>query len=91
MLTMTAEAATAIRALADRQVASDRAGLRIANAEAGKFTAIMVAGPAPDDQLVESAGARLFVAADAAASVADFALDASTDSTGSVTFALLQA
>lgn len=88
MLTMTLEAAEAIRTLAHRQKASERAGLRIANGESGNFTAIMVAGPAVGDELIEDGGARLFVAADVAETLTDMALDASVDAQGGVKFAL---
>jgi Fe-S cluster assembly iron-binding protein IscA len=88
MLTMTIEAAEAIRGLAVRQKTSDVAGLRIANGEAGRFTAIMVTAPAIGDELIEEAGARVFVAAEAAELLADMALDASVDAQGNLKFVL---
>lgn len=91
MLTMTLDAAAAIRALADQQNAPDDAGLRIANSEAGMFTANLVDGPDVGDDLIEDGGARLFVAPEAAQLLGDLTLDANVDPAGSVTFAFREA
>jgi hypothetical protein len=80
--------AEAIRALAYKQAESGVAGLRIAKGEAGSFTAIIVSAPAAGDELIEDAGARVFVAAEAVELLAEMALDASVDAQGGVKFVL---
>ncbi|MFT4280790.1 HesB/IscA family protein [Microbacterium sp.] len=91
MLTLTENATIAVKSLTE-QVSTDTGGLRISEAVAPETGyALTIAGaPEPDDTVVESAGARVFV--DRAASIAldDRVLDARVSDDGSVGFALAQ-
>jgi iron-sulfur cluster assembly protein len=89
MLTLTNDAASAIRNLTTQPELPDETGLRIAAspAEAGPPLAISLsAGPQPGDQLVESDGARVYLDSDAAAALDDKALDADVSDQGEVRF-----
>jgi iron-sulfur cluster assembly protein len=89
MLTLTNDAASAIRNLTAQPEPPDATGLRIAAspAEVGPPLAISLsAGPQPGDQLVESDGARVYLDSDAAAALEDKALDADVSDQGEVHF-----
>jgi Fe-S cluster assembly iron-binding protein IscA len=88
MLTLTDDAVVAIRTLTDGQAVSDEGGLRIASDAAGELTLTLTGGPSQGDQVVEDAGARLFLAPEAAQALDDKALDATIDEKGSVQFAV---
>jgi iron-sulfur cluster assembly protein len=91
MLTLTENATIAVKSLTE-QVSTDTGGLRISEAVAPETGyALSIAGaPEPQDTVVETDGARVFV--DPAASIAlnDRVLDARVSDDGSVGFALAQ-
>ena len=89
MLTLTARAAETIRVLTSQPGVPDDTGLRMSlqDSEAGTL-ALSLAGPQPDDDVIEEAGARVFVQRDAAAMVADRELDAQLDEQGRASFKL---
>jgi len=91
MLTLTDNASTIIKNLADQTAVSDHAGLRISAAEGAAGLAVdLTPAPEPDDQVVESAGARVFIEQGAATVLEDKVLDAELDEGGAVTFAIGQ-
>ncbi|QSB15431.1 adhesin [Natronosporangium hydrolyticum] len=91
MLTVTDNAAAAIRSLTTQPDVPDGAGLRIAtDASAGALQLSVSAGPHEGDQVVDESGARLFLDGDAALLLDDKALDATVDDQGSVQFALAE-
>jgi len=93
MLTLTENASTAIKGLAERALGTETGGLRISSPEEGATgLAVAVAPePAPQDEIVESDGARIFLDATASAAVSDKILDAQLDDDGAVRFALAHA
>jgi iron-sulfur cluster assembly protein len=89
MLTLTTNAADTIRALVDGSEIPDAGGLRIAkDPAAGALALSLAAVPAEDDQVVEAAGARLFLEPEAAVILEDKTLDATSDAEGRVQFGL---
>ena len=93
MLTLTPNAATAIRALVEASDLPDSAaGLRIANEpdQAASLTLSLAAVPAEDDQVVDESGARVFLAPQAATLLDGKALDAATDGEGHLQFGITQ-
>jgi iron-sulfur cluster assembly protein len=94
MLTLTPNAATAIRALVEASdLPDDAAGLRIANDPAQAETSLtlsLAAVPAEDDQVVDESGARVFLAPQAATLLDDKALDAASDGEGHLEFGITQ-
>jgi iron-sulfur cluster assembly protein len=96
MLTLTENAAVVVTNLADRTLgalpdATD-AGLRISSTEAGdNFEVAVAPRPEPSDQVVESAGARVYLEETVATVLDDKILDAQIDEGGSVRFSLAQA
>jgi iron-sulfur cluster assembly protein len=87
MLTVTDTAVRVIRDLTAQQPAPEGAGLRIANdPAAGALTLALVERPIQGDQVVDSAGARIFLDPDAAELLDDKALDAAIDAQGAVLF-----
>lgn len=92
MLTVTNNAAAAIRSLTSQPDIPDGAGLRIAADQSAGALQLSVA-PAPEqgDQVVDDAGgARLFLDTDAALLLDDKALDATMDEQGGIQFALAE-
>lgn len=91
MLTVTDNAAAAIRSLTSQPDIPDGAGLRIAADQSAGALQLSVA-PAPEqgDQVVADAGARLFLDTDAALLLDDKALDATMDEQGGIQFALAE-
>lgn len=91
MLTLTENATIAVKSLTE-QIPADTGGLRISEAASPDqgFALNLAGGPEPQDTVVETDGARVFV--DPAASVAlnDRVLDAQVADDGSVGFALAQ-
>ncbi|MDM4761991.1 iron-sulfur cluster biosynthesis family protein [Galbitalea sp. SE-J8] len=93
MLTLTENAATVVKTIADQAPEADQVGLRIAAdaTDAAELTLAVVTEPQPDDQVVESAGARVFLEPNAALLLDDKVLDADVAENGSVTFAVANA
>jgi iron-sulfur cluster assembly protein len=82
MLTLTESASVLIKNLTDQTAAAD-AGLRISAADPGGTLAVdLTPAPEPTDQVVESAGARVFLEENAAAALSDKVLDAQVDGEG---------
>jgi Fe-S cluster assembly iron-binding protein IscA len=90
MLTLTDNAVTAIRALTSQPEQSPETGLRIMGQGQGvpPFQLTLAETPAEGDQVIETNGARVFVADDAAEALADKALDAEVDDQGGVAFSV---
>ena len=89
MLTLTDRAAETIRILTSQPGVPADTGLRMSlqDSEAGTL-ALSLAAPQADDDVIEEAGARVFVQRDAAAMVADRELDAELDEQGRASFRL---
>lgn len=91
MLAVTDNAAMAIRDITEAQEVPPGAGLRIAaDAAAGSLTLSLAAEPFDGDQVVDAAGARVFLDSDAALLLDDKALDAEVDAAGAVQFAVAE-
>lgn len=87
MLTLTENASTLIKNLADQTAVAENAGLRIsAGADAAQLSVDLTPAPEPDDKVVESAGARVFLEETAALALDDKVLDAHMDDGGAVRF-----
>lgn len=92
MLTLTENASTLIKNLADQTAVAEDAGLRIsADADSANLTVDLTPAPEPTDAIIESAGARVFLEENAAEVLADKVLDAQLDEGGAVRFAIGQA
>ena len=87
MLTLTPSAVEAVDALLQNPGVPDEAGLRIAATAASELELGIVAGPAPDDQVIEEGDARVFVDATVAPMLDDARLEAQTEG-NQVAFAL---
>jgi iron-sulfur cluster assembly protein len=84
MLTLTDDARTAIQSLTSTPDSPPEAGVRIAaavpaNGAAPELALGVAAAPEPGDQVVDDAGARLFLEPVAASSLEDQTLDARID------------
>jgi iron-sulfur cluster assembly protein len=89
MLTMTDNAATAIRDITSQEAVPPGAGLRIAADESGDGLLLSLAAqPFEGDQIVDSAGARLFLDQYAAALLDGMELDVTVDPSGDLQFAV---
>jgi len=87
MLTMTENAISTIRQLETASDVPDGTGLRIASSPTdGSLTLSLVVAPAPGDEVIEDAGAMLFLDQAAAAMLDDKTMDASVNSEGRVEF-----
>ena len=87
MLTLTDSATTEIRNIMSDPQVPDGCGLRIANdPSAGGLTLTLASAPAEDDQVLDDAGARVFLEPQAAQLLDDKALDAATDGAGELQF-----
>lgn len=95
MLTLTENASAIVATLVSRQDDGAEAGLRIQTADGAgpsgetRFAVNVVAAPEPSDQVVEGAGARVFLEQPAAEALSDKVLDAGVDGEGAVSFTLL--
>lgn len=94
MLTLTETAADVVKQLTDTEAPSDEAGLRIrtqAEGEEGPGL-ILAAAAAPEDgdQVLDEAGARVFLDESAAVMLEDKILDAQVSPDGAVQFAVGQ-
>src|SRR5438445_212439 len=88
MLTLTDNAKSEIRNLVSHPEVADEGGVRIASNSEGALTLAVAAGPAEGDQVVEDAGARVFLEEDAGALLDDKTLDAGVDPQGNLQFAI---
>lgn len=89
MLTLTENAATAVKDIVSRAPENEGVGLRIEGADdpRGGF-ALTLSGPQVTDDVVETSGARVFLDAAASAALDDRVLDAQVDDQGGVRFEL---
>jgi iron-sulfur cluster assembly protein len=91
MLTVTENAVTEIRNLTDQPQVPEGGGVRIAtDPAAGALTLSLVATPAEDDTVIDSDGARVFLDSGATAMLDDKTLDAVTDPSGQVQYAVAE-
>ena len=91
MLTLTENASAIVNEITS-QIGGDGPGLRIAvepGQEAG-FGITAADQPEPGDQVVEQAGATVYLESQAADALSDKVLDAAVDASGNVEFALGQ-
>jgi Fe-S cluster assembly iron-binding protein IscA len=90
MLTLTENASSLIKNLAEQTAVADDAGLRISttDADSTNFAVDFTPSPEPTDQVVENAGARVFLEENAATALSDKVLDAQVDAEGAVRFAI---
>ena len=89
MLTVTNNAATAIRDITSQDAVPPGSGLRIASEDGGNALVLsLVAQPSEGDQIVDSAGARLFLDQQAAQLLDDKELDVTVDPSGDVQIAV---
>ncbi|MEO6943131.1 MAG: iron-sulfur cluster assembly accessory protein [Lacisediminihabitans sp.] len=89
MLTLTENASTLIKTLSDQQAVTDDAGLRISpDTNGAELKLDLAKAPEATDQVVESAGARVFLEENVAVVLSDKTLDAQLDESGRVLFAI---
>ena len=90
MLELTDNATEVIRTIVDSSEMPAGAGLRVAGPQDGQegLTISTASTPREGDQVVESAGARVFVEPTAAVMLGDSALDARIEEDGAVQFML---
>jgi iron-sulfur cluster assembly protein len=88
VLTLTANAAQAIRDLTASAPEPAQGGIRISSQGegAGSLTLSLATAPEPTDAVVESEGARVYLDPVAATVLEDKSLDAGADDQGSVSF-----
>lgn len=91
MLTLTEKAQTVITGIVDGAQAPQTGGIRISQSPEGDGLHVAVANqPEAEDQVVESAGAKVFLDPQAAIALDDKVLDASAAEDGRVDFAIGQ-
>ncbi|WP_411721727.1 Fe-S cluster assembly protein HesB [Mycetocola sp.] len=90
MLTLTENASTIVRTITTQTAGSEESGLRISSAapESADLSVAVAESPEPLDEVVEVAGARVFLEENAAAVLNDKILDAQVDEKGAVRFAV---
>jgi iron-sulfur cluster assembly protein len=93
MLVLTQAAAEVVKSVTSAPQQSQAAGLRISSsvaqpAEPGALQVEAVSAPGADDQVLEAAGARVFIAPQAAGFLDDKVLDAQVDEAGNARFAI---
>jgi Fe-S cluster assembly iron-binding protein IscA len=93
MLVLTEAAAEVVKSVTSTPQAPDGTGLRIASSapepeDPGALKLAAVAGPVENDQVIETAGVRVFVESQAAAYLDDKVLDARLDEDGNAQFTL---
>jgi iron-sulfur cluster assembly protein len=93
MLVLTEAAAEVVKAMTSTPQASEGSGLRIApstapSAEPGALQVSAASGPGENDQVIEAAGAHVFLEPQAAAYLEDKVLDAQIDTEGKAHFSL---
>jgi iron-sulfur cluster assembly protein len=92
MLTLTDSAVTAIRNLTSQPELPEDTGLRIMSQSDGgpTYQVTLAETPAAGDQVIETAGARVFLEPGAAVALDDKSLDAQVDAEGTVAFTLAE-
>ncbi len=89
MLTLTENASNAVTTIVGQAVAAPGAGLRIAEDPASSNLGLIVAeGPLPGDEVIEEAGARVFLDDKAHDALDDKVLDAEYQPNGGVQFTI---
>ena len=93
MLVLTEAAAEVVKALTSTPQAPEGSGLRIASSAAepegpGALQVSTAPGPGEDDQVIEAAGAHIYLEPQAAVFLEDKVLDARVDSEGKPHFSL---
>lgn len=90
MLTLTDNASTIVKDITHQAGAPQSAGLRITGEDSPEPSFAVTAAPQPEpgDQVVEQAGATVYLDATAAQQLDDKVLDAGVDDSGNVSFAL---
>ena len=90
MLTLTDQASTVVKDLAERATGSDEAGLRISTLPDNPkdYEVKVAAFPEPDDIVVANDGAQVFLESRAADALANRVLDAKVEADGAVRFQL---
>ena len=93
MLVLTEAAAEVVKSVTSTSQAPGGAGLRIASAASqpegpGALEVTATTGPAENDQVIEAAGARVFLEPQAAIYLEDKVLDAQVDEEGTPHFTL---
>ncbi len=89
MLTLTENASTIVRDITTQPGLPETAGLRItSDGDQSSFAIAAADAAAPADQVVEQAGATLYLDEQAAVVLDDKILDAAVDDSGQVEFAL---
>ena len=90
MLTLTDSASTVVKSIVDRSPDNADAALRISAAEPGAtdLSLAVATSAEPNDTVIETAGATVFVEQNAALVLDDKVLDAQIDDEGSVRFSI---
>ena len=93
MLVMTMAAAEVVKSVTSTPQTPDETGLRIVSSvsepeDPGALQVTAAAGPGENDQVIEAAGARVFLEPQAAAYLDDKVLDAQLDEQGNAHFTL---
>lgn len=89
MLTLTDNATTAVKTIADRTLGQDAdGGLRISSSADDGYAVTIATAPEPNDEVIGTPGAQVFLEKTASAALTDKVLDASVEPDGSVNFAL---
>ena len=93
MLVLTEAAAEAVKSVTSNPQVPEGAGLRIApsapdSGDPARFQLTAALVPGEDDQVIEAAGARVFLEPQAAAYLEDKVLDAQVDEQGEAHFSL---
>jgi Fe-S cluster assembly iron-binding protein IscA len=93
MLTLTDNAATVVKTIANQAPDAEGVGLRITTSDTNASELNLSVVPEPDaaDQVIENAGARVFLEPGVAFILDDKVLDAQVEENGAVTFAVAQA
>ena len=90
MLTLTENASTVVKTIVDQSAEAQEAGLRISQdaVDSPALHVIPTEAPQPGDQVLEEAGARVFLEETAAQTLDDKILDAQVDESGGVQFSI---
>ena len=92
MLVLTEAAAEVVKAISSTPQAPEGSGLRIASpagaADPGTLQVTAAPGPNENDQIIETAGAHIYLEPQAAVYLEDKVLDAEVDSEGKAHFSL---
>jgi len=89
MLTLTNNASTAVKTIAERALGEDAdGGLRISSSTDDGYAVAIATAPEATDVVVDSDGAHVFLEKTASDALTDKVLDAQVDNDGSVSFAI---